>query len=29
MKLVVGRDKLDEIQGVKQKLLAFEAFLLK
>jgi trehalose 6-phosphate synthase/phosphatase len=29
MKLVVGRDKLDEIHGVKQKLLAFEAFLLK
>ena len=29
MKLVVGRDKLDEVQGVKQKLLAFEAFLLK
>lgn len=29
MKLVVGRDKLDEVQGVKQKLLAFEAFLIK
>ncbi|KAJ3496620.1 hypothetical protein NLJ89_g10458 [Agrocybe chaxingu] len=27
MKLVVGRDKLDEIQGVRHKLLAFEAFL--
>ena len=28
MKLVVGRDKLDEIQGVRHKLTAFEAFLL-
>jgi trehalose 6-phosphate synthase complex regulatory subunit len=27
MKLVVGRDKMDEIQGVKYKLLAFEMFL--
>ncbi|KAG9012855.1 hypothetical protein FRB94_005001 [Tulasnella sp. JGI-2019a] len=27
MKLIVGRDKLDEVQGVKQKVLAFEAFL--
>ncbi|KAF8153874.1 glycosyltransferase family 20-domain-containing protein [Crassisporium funariophilum] len=27
MKIVVGRDKLDEIQGVRHKLLAFEAFL--
>jgi len=29
MKLIVGRDKLDSIQGVHQKLLAFEAFLLR
>jgi trehalose-6-phosphate synthase len=29
MKLIVGRDKLDEVQGVRQKLLAFEAFLEK
>ncbi|KAF9522515.1 alpha,alpha-trehalose-phosphate synthase [Crepidotus variabilis] len=29
MKLVVGRDKLDEIQGVKHKLTAFESFLVK
>ncbi|KAH9856277.1 glycosyltransferase family 20-domain-containing protein [Lenzites betulinus] len=29
MKLIVGRDKLDVIQGVRQKLLAFEAFLEK
>ncbi|KZS89294.1 hypothetical protein SISNIDRAFT_431860 [Sistotremastrum niveocremeum HHB9708] len=29
MKLVVGRDKLDEVQGVRHKLLAFEAFLEK
>ncbi|KAJ7630490.1 alpha,alpha-trehalose-phosphate synthase [Roridomyces roridus] len=29
MKIVVGRDKLDEIQGVRQKLLAFQAFLEK
>ncbi|THH17685.1 hypothetical protein EW146_g3181 [Bondarzewia mesenterica] len=27
LKIVVGRDKLDEIQGVRHKLLAFEAFL--
>ncbi|EMD35057.1 glycosyltransferase family 20 protein [Gelatoporia subvermispora B] len=27
MKLIVGRDKLDGIQGVRQKLQAFEAFL--
>ncbi|KAF8575194.1 glycosyltransferase family 20 protein [Ramaria rubella] len=27
MKLIVGRDKLDEVQGVRHKLLAFEAFL--
>ncbi|KII83794.1 glycosyltransferase family 20 protein [Plicaturopsis crispa FD-325 SS-3] len=27
MKIVVGRDKLDEIQGVKYKIKAFEAFL--
>ncbi|KAH9964851.1 alpha-trehalose-phosphate synthase [Russula dissimulans] len=27
VKLVVGRDKLDEVQGVRHKLLAFEAFL--
>jgi len=27
MKIIVGRDKLDEIQGVKHKLFAFEAFL--
>ncbi|KAL1937908.1 hypothetical protein VTO73DRAFT_12658 [Trametes versicolor] len=27
MKLIVGRDKLDVIQGVRQKILAFEAFL--
>ncbi|KAF8963230.1 alpha,alpha-trehalose-phosphate synthase [Flammula alnicola] len=27
MKIVVGRDKLDEIQGVRHKLVAFEAFL--
>ncbi|TFK96444.1 glycosyltransferase family 20-domain-containing protein [Pterulicium gracile] len=29
MKMIVGRDKLDEVQGVRQKLLAFEAFLNK
>ncbi|KAF8890790.1 glycosyltransferase family 20-domain-containing protein [Gymnopilus junonius] len=29
MKIVVGRDKLDEIQGVRHKLLAFETFLEK
>ncbi|KAI0270653.1 alpha-trehalose-phosphate synthase [Gloeopeniophorella convolvens] len=29
VKLVVGRDKLDEVQGVRHKLLAFEAFLEK
>ncbi|KAK7026806.1 Trehalose-6-P synthase/phosphatase complex subunit [Paramarasmius palmivorus] len=29
MKLIVGRDKLDEIQGVRQKMLAFERFLEK
>ncbi|KAJ7225989.1 alpha,alpha-trehalose-phosphate synthase, partial [Mycena pura] len=29
MKIVVGRDKLDEIQGVRQKLLAFQTFLEK
>ncbi|ESK86149.1 glycosyltransferase family 20 protein [Moniliophthora roreri MCA 2997] len=27
MKLIVGRDKLDEIQGVRQKMRAFERFL--
>ncbi|PFH45853.1 glycosyltransferase family 20 protein [Amanita thiersii Skay4041] len=27
MKILVGRDKLDEVQGVKHKLLAFEMFL--
>lgn len=27
MKLLVGRDKLDEIQGVRQKIVAFERFL--
>ncbi|KAI0053481.1 glycosyltransferase family 20 protein [Auriscalpium vulgare] len=27
VKLVVGRDKLDEVQGVRHKLLAFETFL--
>ena len=27
MKIIVGRDKLDEVQGVRHKLLAFEAFL--
>ncbi|EKM52411.1 glycosyltransferase family 20 protein [Phanerochaete carnosa HHB-10118-sp] len=27
MKLIVGRDKLDEIQGVRHKILAFEQFL--
>jgi trehalose 6-phosphate synthase/phosphatase len=27
MKMIVGRDKLDEIQGVRHKLLAFEVFL--
>ncbi|KAF8636145.1 hypothetical protein AX17_003758 [Amanita inopinata Kibby_2008] len=27
MKIVVGRDKLDEIQGVRHKILAFEMFL--
>ncbi|OBZ75031.1 putative alpha,alpha-trehalose-phosphate synthase [UDP-forming] subunit [Grifola frondosa] len=27
MKLIVGRDKLDEIQGVRHKIQAFEAFL--
>ncbi len=27
MKLLVGRDKLDEIQGVRHKLTAFESFL--
>ncbi|OSD03743.1 glycosyltransferase family 20 protein [Trametes coccinea BRFM310] len=29
MKLIVGRDKLDVIQGVRHKILAFEAFLEK
>lgn len=29
MKMIVGRDKLDEVQGVRQKLLAFERFLEK
>ena len=29
MKMIVGRDKLDEVQGVRQKLLAFEQFLIK
>ncbi|KDQ16896.1 glycosyltransferase family 20 protein [Botryobasidium botryosum FD-172 SS1] len=29
MKMIVGRDKLDEVQGVRQKLLAFETFLEK
>ncbi|TDL26924.1 glycosyltransferase family 20 protein [Rickenella mellea] len=29
MKLIVGRDKLDEVQGVRQKLQAFEMFLEK
>ncbi|KAK0492831.1 alpha,alpha-trehalose-phosphate synthase [Armillaria luteobubalina] len=29
MKLIVGRDKMDEIQGVKQKIQAFELFLQK
>ncbi|KAJ7784837.1 glycosyltransferase family 20-domain-containing protein [Mycena maculata] len=29
MKILVGRDKLDEIQGVRHKLLAFQAFLEK
>ncbi|KAG8730232.1 hypothetical protein FRC12_020398 [Ceratobasidium sp. 428] len=29
MKMIVGRDKLDEVQGVRQKLLAFEMFLEK
>ncbi|KAJ7139621.1 alpha,alpha-trehalose-phosphate synthase [Mycena epipterygia] len=29
MKIVVGRDKLDEIQGVRHKLLAFQTFLEK
>ncbi|KAK0200593.1 glycosyltransferase family 20 protein [Desarmillaria ectypa] len=29
MKLIVGRDKMDEIQGVKQKIQAFELFLEK
>lgn len=28
LKLIVGRDKLDEVQGVKQKLQAFEEFLI-
>lgn len=27
MKIIVGRDKLDEVQGVRHKLLAFETFL--
>lgn len=27
LKLIVGRDKLDEVQGVRQKILAFEKFL--
>ncbi|KIO24184.1 glycosyltransferase family 20 protein [Tulasnella calospora MUT 4182] len=27
VKLIVGRDKLDEVQGVRQKVLAFETFL--
>ena len=27
LKIVVGRDKLDEVQGVRHKILAFEAFL--
>lgn len=29
MKIVVGRDKLDEVQGVRQKIQAFERFLEK
>ncbi|KAG9105013.1 hypothetical protein FRC06_002934 [Ceratobasidium sp. 370] len=29
MRMIVGRDKLDEVQGVRQKLLAFEMFLEK
>ncbi|KAF8606617.1 hypothetical protein BDV93DRAFT_553778 [Ceratobasidium sp. AG-I] len=29
MKMIVGRDKLDEVQGVRQKLLAFETYLEK
>jgi len=29
MKIVVGRDKLDEVQGVRQKIQAFEWFLEK
>ncbi|KZT21795.1 glycosyltransferase family 20 protein [Neolentinus lepideus HHB14362 ss-1] len=29
MKMIVGRDKLDEVQGVRQKILAFEMFLNK
>jgi trehalose 6-phosphate synthase complex regulatory subunit len=29
LKLIVGRDKLDEVQGVRQKLQAFELFLEK
>lgn len=29
MKLIVGRDKLDEIQGVRHKIQAFETFLEK
>ena len=27
MQVLVGRDKLDEVQGVKQKIMAFERFL--
>jgi trehalose-6-phosphate synthase len=27
MKIVVGRDKLDEVQGVRHKIQAFERFL--
>jgi len=27
MKMIVARDKLDEVQGVRQKFLAFERFL--
>lgn len=29
MKIVVGRDKLDEVQGVRHKIQAFERFLEK
>ena len=28
-KIIIGRDKLDSIKGIKQKLLAFEMFLSK